>query len=270
MAGYKFDYEDKVWGGEKLRLSPIHFRAARLGYALEALKNVKGKVLDVGCGAGDFCEAITFYRPDLELFGIDISEKAIAVAKKRVPLAKFKVSDAQKIPFANNSFDAVLCFDLIEHVEFPQKVLGEINRVLKSKGTFHSHIPVEGNVYTLEGFLTKMGWKGKEIYGGHPHHFTQKEVKGMLKNENFKTIKSRFGDHFFHQLLEIGYFSALSIRGKNVGHTVEGFLGSAKPTLKVKSLKLIKNIFATISNSESRIFWWFPGIGVHVSCIKNE
>ncbi len=270
MAGYKFDYEDKIWGGEKLRLSPVHFRAARLDYALDALKDVKGKVLDVGCGVGDFCEAIKFYRPDLDLFGIDISKKAIAVAKKRIPLAKFTASDAQKIPFGKNFFDAVLCFDLIEHVEFPQKVLNEIHRVLKPNGIFHSHIPIEGNVFSLEGLLTKLGWKGKEIYGGHPHHFTLKEAKEMLKKENFKVVRSRFGDHLFHQLLEIGYFSALSFRGKNVGYTVEGFLGMTKPTLRIKFLKIVKNIFAMISYSESKIFYWYPGIGMHVTLLKEN
>ncbi len=268
MGGYKFDYEKKVWGGEILRLSPVHFRALRLKYALESLKDVKGKVLDVACGVGDFSEAIKYYRPDLEFFGIDISKKAVGIAQKRVLKAKFSVADAQKMPFKDNFFDAVLCFDLIEHVEFPQKVVSEIHRVLKPKGIFHSHVPIEKNLLSLEGILTQLGWKGKEVYGGHPHHFTLKEVKEMLEGGGFKIIKYRFGDHLFHQLLEIGYFSSLSFRGKNVGHTVEGYLGLAKPTLKVKLARLIKNIFAMISYSESKIFWWLPGVGAHVTCRK--
>lgn len=268
MAGYKFDYEEKVWGGETLRLSPVHFRALRLKYALESLKEVKGKVLDVGCAAGDFAEGIKFYRSDLDFFGIDISQKAVGIAQKRVLGAKFSVADAQKMPFSDNFFDTVLCFDLIEHVEFPQKVVSEIHRVLKPKGIFHSHIPIEKNLLSLEGILTKLGWKGKEIYGGHPHHFTLEEVKKMLEKENFKIIKYRFGDHLFHQLLEIGYFSALSFRGKNVGYTVEGYLGLTKPTFKIKALRIIKNILAILSNSESKIFYWFPGIGLHITCQK--
>lgn len=270
MSGYKFDYEEKVWGGETLRLSPIHFRALRLKYALESLKSVRGKVLDVGCGAGDFCEAINFYRPDLQVSGVDISKRAIDTAKKRVKKAVFQVSNAEKLPFEDKYFDAVTCFDLIEHVEFPKKVVAEISRVLKPKGIFHSHIPIEKNLLSVEGILTQLGWKGKEIYGGHPHHFTLKEVKEMLEKEGFKIIKYRFGDHLFHQLLEIGYFSALSFRGKNVGHTVEGYLGLAKPTPKIRFLRIIKNILAIISFSESKIFWWFPGIGLHITAKKAK
>jgi len=269
MKGYKFDYESKVWGGETLRLSPIHFRAARLGQALKALENVKGRVLDVGCGAGDFCEAIKFYRPDLEIFGIDLSQKAIKVAKKRVQKAVFKVADAQELPFKDDYFDAVVCFDLIEHVEFPQKVLGEIYRVLKPGGIFHGHIPVENNFWSLEGMLIRLGWKGKEIYGGHPHHFSLKEVKEMFRKEKFKIIRYCFGDHLFHQLLEIGYFTWLALRRKNLGYTVEGYLGLAKPDFRTRLLRIFKNILALVSNSESRVFWWYPGIGVHVTAIKK-
>lgn len=305
MGGYRFDYEDKllrsklarysgaspekfvslssssvqqaarfsasrnkIWGGETLRLSPVHFRATRLAYTLEALKEVKGKVLDMGCGVGDFCEAINFYRPDLEVYGIDISKKAIEVAKTRVKNAKFEVSDAQKLPFKDSFFDAVLCFDLIEHIQFPQKALKEAYRVLKPGGIFQGHIPIEDNIFTLEGILTKLGWKGKEIYGGHLHHFTKLQVKKMLEENNFRILKTRWGDHFFLQFLEIGYFSILSLRGKNAEHTVEGYLGLAKPTFKVKLLKIIKNILAIISNSESKIFWWYPGIGMHITAIK--
>lgn len=269
MVGYKFNYENKVWGGEILRKSPIHFRAARLQFALKALENVSGKVLDVGCGVGDFCEAINFYRPDLEVYGIDISKKAINVARVRVKKAKFGISDAQDLPFKNESFDAVLCFDLIEHVRYPEKVIEEIYRVLKPKGIFQSHIPIENNLWSLEGIFIKLGWKGKEIYGGHPHHFTLLEVKEMLTGENFKILKDHYGDHFFHQLLEIGYFSWLSLRGKNVGNTVEGYLSLSKPSLGVKMIKAIKDVLAVMTYIESKILWWYPGIGVNITCVKK-
>lgn len=268
MKGYKFDYEDKIWGGETLRLSPVHFRSTRLAYTLEALKDVKGKVLDVGCGVGDFCEAINFYRPDLEVYGIDISKKAIEVAKTRVKNANFKVSDAQELPFKDSFFDAVLCFDLIEHVRFPQKALKEACRVLKPGGIFHAHIPVEDNIFSLEGILTKLGWKAKEIYGGHAHHFTKLQVKKMFEENKFRILKTRWGDHFFLQLLEIGYFSLLSLREKNLDYTVEGYLSFTKPSFKIRILKIVKNILATICYIESKIFSWYPGIGMHITAIK--
>ncbi|MDO8340715.1 MAG: class I SAM-dependent methyltransferase, partial [Candidatus Woesebacteria bacterium] len=139
MAGYKFDYETKVWGGEKLRVSPIHFRASRLFFALKELKNKKGiKLLDVGCGVGDFVEAFSYYLPKLNLTAVDISKKAIKSAKKRKIKARFIVSEAEKLPFKSNFFDIVTCFDVVEHVKSPSIMLKEINRVLKPGGIFHT------------------------------------------------------------------------------------------------------------------------------------
>lgn len=48
----KFDYQEKVWGGTKLKLSPKYLAYLRLKYTLDDLKKVKGKILDAGCGGG--------------------------------------------------------------------------------------------------------------------------------------------------------------------------------------------------------------------------
>lgn len=270
MAGYLFDYEKKVWGGDLIRLSPIHFRALRLFYLLKALKDVKGKVLDAGCGAGDFVEALNFYRPDLELYGIDISNKAIKIAKERVKIAKFIVGSVEKLPFKNNSFDAVLSFDVIEHVEFPQKALAEAYRVLKPKGVFHGFIPTEANIDTLEGLILKFGWKAKEIYGAHPQHYTTLQVKTIFEKNKFKIVDLKWADHLFQQLVEIGYFSFLALRGKNLEYTVEGYISTSKPNFFINSLRLLRNILAIISNTESRIFYWLSGLGIHITARKDK
>lgn len=269
MAGYLFNYEEKIWGGETLRLSPVHLRALRLRYALRALKGIKGRVLDVGCGAGDFVEAIKYYRPDLELYGIDISKKTIGIAKKRIKKAKFEVANAEKLPFKDNFFDAVVCFDVIEHVEFPVKALCEAQRVLKPGGLYHAFIPAEGNIYTLEGVLIKFGWRAKEIYGAHPNHYTNSDIKKMFKKAGLRITKTIWGDHVFQQLVEVAYFTVLSIRGKNLDHSVEGYISSSKPSFKLALLRSFKNIIAVASYAESRLFWWAPGIGLHITSYKD-
>jgi SAM-dependent methyltransferase len=269
MGGYRFDYEEKVWGGETLRLSPVHFRASRLFYALQALKDTKGGLLDVGCGVGDFPEAIKHYYPKLEVYGIDISKKAISLARKRAKKVKFKVADVQKLPFKDETFEAVTCFDLLEHVENPQEALAEIYRVLKPGGIFHTFIPTEAELVSPEGVLIKLGWKAKEIYGGHPHHFTAGQVKKMLKKNHFQIVKARWGEHLVNQFIEIIYFSWLALRGKNPEHTVEGYLGLAAPSLKTSLLRIIKNLLASISYLETRLLWWFPGLGLHITCLKK-
>jgi len=270
MAGYKFDYESKVWGGETLRISPFHFRASRLYFALQAFKNTKGKLLDVGCGAGDFPEAFSFYRPDLKIFAFDISKKAIALAKKRKSNIEFKVASAEKIPYPNNYFDIVTCFDVIEHVRDSEEVLKEIVRVLKKGGTFQTFIPAEDSWFSPEGFLIKIGWKAKEIYGGHPHHYSREYIRKILKSSGFRIKKVLYGEHFTNQIIEIIYFSFLSLRGRNTDSSVEGYIARSKRGPETIVLGAVKNLLSAVSYFEARLLGGVPGgLGVHITCIKK-
>lgn len=270
MSGYKFDYETKVWGGEKLRLNPIHFRASRLYFALKELIGKRGKLLDVGCGAGDFLDAFAHYLPKLKLTGVDISKKAIKAAKKRRIKADFRVAGADKLPFGAEVFDIVTCFDVVEHVKDPAGMLKEMARVLKRGGVFHTFIPAENNWFSPEGFLIKIGWRAKEIYGGHPQHYSFPEIKLMLAKSGFLVKKVRWGEHFTNQIIEILYFSYLSLRGKNIKHSVEGYLENAKSSLPIQIAKTVKNAFSIISYFEARLLSWLPGgLGVHLTCIKK-
>jgi ubiquinone/menaquinone biosynthesis C-methylase UbiE len=265
---FKFDYEKKLYGGEVLRMTPFHFRSSRLFYLLKALKDVKGKVLDVGCGQGDVSEAVKHYYPDLSLTGVDISRGAIYNAKKRVKGVKFVVSDVQNLSFPDSSFDAVICLDVIEHVDRPQKALFEIARVLKKGGLLQIFLPTEGNLFTLEGLLIKMGWQGKKLHGGHLHHFSPNYAINMLRNAGFKIEKLYWGDHFVHQISEITYFSLLLITKRNAYNTVEGYLSKAKPGIKMLVLKFIKNTAALISYIETRLLSPIPALGFHATCVK--
>jgi len=135
---------------------------------------------------------------------------------------------------------------------------------------FQSFIPIEDNIFSPEGFLIRLGWKAKEIYGGHPQHYSYSLVKEMLLKNGFEVKKIRWGEHFTNQIIEIIYFSYLSLRNKNNDNTVEGYLETSKPTLIIHIAKLIKNIFATISYIEARLFSWLPGgLGIHITCIKK-
>lgn len=271
MAGYKFNYETKVWGGEKIRVNPIYFRSVRLLYLLKEIKapRKKKRLLDIGSGAGDFPEAIKHYLPNLDVYGVDISRKAINFAKKTYPNINFFVADAAKLPFRSGFFDYVSCFDVIEHVEDPDKTVREIGRILKKGGIFHTFIPTEGNIFSLQGALIKLGWKAKEVYGAHPHHFNIEKATGFIKNNGFKIKKVRYDEHVFKQLLEIVYFTVLSIKGKNLDYSVEGYIARVKPGVASFFLKSLKYSLSTIAFFEAVLFSWVPGLGVHITARKQ-
>ena len=269
----QFDYEAKMWGGGKVRVSPFYLGASQLKFALEDLKNIKGtdstgsprRVLEVGCGAGRMAKAIKFYRPDLEVLGIDISKRAISEAKLNSQGVKFLVGDAYQLPFEDKSFEAVLMFDLLEHLEEPLEALREVKRVLKPKGIFSSFTPIEGNPLSIPGLTKKLfGVAGKEKYAGHIQQYTLEELLELLRQSHLRFLKKRYFGHFFLQLVDFAYFSFLSFRGKNVSSSVEGYLARERG-LGRDLLFLMKSAIAATSYFESKIFWFLPGLGVCIT-----
>lgn len=91
------------------------------------------RVLDVGCNAGANLEKIR-RSYGCECFGIDLSAQTIAAGKKAYPELNLRVGDAEKLPFADASFDAVYSFETFEHVPTPEKMLSELTRVIKPNG----------------------------------------------------------------------------------------------------------------------------------------
>lgn len=261
----QFDYESKIWGGGKVRVSPFYFGASQLNFALQDLKNAKGRVLEVGCGAGGMAKAVKFYRPDFEVLGIDISKKAIFQANRDPQGVKFFVGDADKLPFEDGSFEAVLMFDLLEHLEDPSKSLREVRRVLKPEGILSAFTPIEGNILSIPGLAERLsGFPGKEKYAGHIQQYTLGDLLGLLKQSHLKFLKKRYFGHPFFQLVDFAYFTFLSFRGKNVPYSVEGYLARERG-LKRNFIALIKSTIAVICYFESKIFWFLPASGVHLT-----
>ncbi|HBV84960.1 MAG TPA: SAM-dependent methyltransferase [Lachnospiraceae bacterium] len=98
------------------------------------------KVLDVGCGMAHLLYEFTQVVPGLEVFGIDISEYALAHAKQEVR-NRLQYGKAQEIPFLDNEFDLVISLTTLHNLKVYdlKKAIQEIERV--SKG--NSHIMVE-------------------------------------------------------------------------------------------------------------------------------
>lgn len=94
------------------------------------------KVLEVGVGAGtDFLQ---FARAGADLYGVDLTPKAIELVKKRLEIyglkANLQCSDSENLPFEDNTFDLVYSWGVIHHTPETEKAIKEIHRVLKPGG----------------------------------------------------------------------------------------------------------------------------------------
>lgn len=115
------------------------------------------KVLDVGCGQGIFLARVAkTYEADCT--GVDISKKSIATAKRwKSPRLRFQVTDATQLPFKDESFDYLLSFDVLEHIQDQVKVLSEMVRVLKPGGSLLVYTINKNQRYTWNFWLDKLG-----------------------------------------------------------------------------------------------------------------
>lgn len=100
--------------------------------AVEGGKRKEESVLDVACGTGDMC--VELLKRGCIVTGVDLSEEMLTIAKRKVENAKWKVADAEHLPFEDATFDAVTCAFGVRNFMHLEQGLGEMLRVLKPGG----------------------------------------------------------------------------------------------------------------------------------------
>lgn len=115
---YQNNGKEFHWGPNSVTLNPE--KASLLSrYAV-------GKVLDIGCGSGIYTHYLNSLGHDTT--GMDSILNFVKAAKSKYPQEKYISGSAENIPFRNNSFDTIVLFDILEHVD-DLKVVKESLRV---------------------------------------------------------------------------------------------------------------------------------------------
>ncbi len=162
------------------------------------LKNKSVKVLDAGCGNGNWVvDELSGSGRIRKTVGVDISKKAIS---KNTSLDSIVIADLHQLPFRRNSFDAALSLWSLEHSSDPEKVLQEINRVLKPGGYIAFVTPNKHFVLIrIKRFIDRLNHKSSKrlvtkLYGRQERDiFTTyyrandvSEVRKLAKKNGFK------------------------------------------------------------------------------------
>jgi len=122
------------------------------------------RILEVGVGTG---LSLPFFRADAEVTGIDVSAEMLARARQRVErrglrqVKSLLEMDAEKLSFADNSFDAVLALYVASVVPNPARFAAEMRRVCRPNGTILivNHFASEGVMRHVEHWLAPLAGK---------------------------------------------------------------------------------------------------------------
>ena len=147
------DFEQQGW--EEVSHDYAHWFVPLTRQSVEPLLDAAGveassRVLDVATGPGVVAAGAVTRNADVT--GLDFAAEAIEIARRNVPSASFQVGDAQAMPFADQTFDAVICAYGIMHMPNPDLALAEMRRVLKPDGQLALAVweaPAETNGFGL-------------------------------------------------------------------------------------------------------------------------
>jgi len=119
--------------------SPVYSWHRNVGRLLRV--SPRSRILEIGCGRGDFAAALAERFSDCEIIAVDFSNEAIFNAQERYgPIfsnLRFEVADATSLSFPDHSFDVVISCECLEHVLEPASMTREMHRVLKPLGSFY-------------------------------------------------------------------------------------------------------------------------------------
>jgi SAM-dependent methyltransferase len=138
-----------------------------------------GTLLDLGCSYGSFLESMQ--KPGWRLFGIEMSPHAAREARARSGGQVF-VGDILEADFAADSFDVVTCFDVLEHVYEPRKVMARVVKWLKPDGIFYMLVP---NIDSAEARIFRSYWYGLEL-PRHLTHFSPVSLRFMAQSTGLR------------------------------------------------------------------------------------
>lgn len=198
-------------------------------YGLFNRNNVK--LLDVGCGKGDFLKFLK--KKGWSVYGTEFSSISAESAKKKVgENSIFITSNLDELTNININFDIITLWHVLEHLKSPKKLINAIDVKLNKNGFLVIEVP---NFDSLQRYIDKNNWIHLEC-PRHVSHFTNKSLLNLFDNKKFKIIKSSTFS------LEYGFYGMLQSL-LNLFLPVPNYLFSLirSKNAKINKIPLIKN-----------------------------
>lgn len=175
----KGDYHKELDNG--WRYYPVYI--AKMDYLTKYLEGIpkNAKILDAGCGEGVLVEK--YREMGYDIRGLDLNYSSEYVTE----------GNLLNIPFENETFDIVLCLDVIEHLNFEDQVpaLREIRRILKKGGMVLLAVPNLAHFASRLSFLFTGNLIRTSTVARHKGDRPIREYLKIISDEGFRIIKRR-------------------------------------------------------------------------------
>lgn len=171
-------------------------------------------VLDYGVGEGKHLQLIRLAKPQARLVGVDVRDMHSA------PNFEFHhVQPQDSLPVPDDTFDLVVSFDVLEHVENVQHSLDEIHRVMRVGGSFIGFVPVEGGFgpHALFRLLDRNIFRDTK---DHIHNYTRQDFIKWLSSR-FEVARFAYSYHVIGGFLDAAFFASFKV--PVLGSRVEKF-----------------------------------------------
>lgn len=162
----------------------------------------RGSILDIGCSSGSFLS--TLKADGWNLFGIEMEPATAAKASATTGATVF-VGDVLDAPFLDEQFDVITCFDVLEHLYEPQKLLMKARAWLKPGGIFYVVLP---NIQSWEARLLGGYWYGLEL-PRHLFHFSPTSLRYIASRLGLSEIRLNTRNSYLERSVGYLYFELL-------------------------------------------------------------
>lgn len=179
----------------RLRRYNRRYTLGKLRRFVEKSGHEGGKLLDLGCGTGNFLAHMRD-RGAWDVYGLDVNRRAVSYARDRLDI-EVRGGTLKEARYPADFFDVVSMWNVLEHLHDPVATLREVKRILQPEGALFLSVPNSGSV---DARLFGPCWVGLDP-PRHLYTFDRTTLELLLARSGFRMAESAHVTGSYHSLV---------------------------------------------------------------------